>query len=54
MHVLAVFVRPGYTLKPGEKDPKPYQILTTDKPNIVIYNLKDNTLYRIDVVAVNK
>jgi hypothetical protein len=40
--------------RPGDKDAKPYQILTTDSRSIVVYNLKSSTPYRVDVMAVNK
>jgi hypothetical protein len=49
-----VFVRPSIKQRPGDKDAKPYQILTTDSRSIVVYNLKSGTPYRVDVVAVNK
>jgi hypothetical protein len=47
-------VRPSTKQRPGDKDAKPYQILTTDKRSIVVYNLKSSTPYRVDIVAVNK
>jgi hypothetical protein len=50
----AVFVRPSTKQRPGDRDAKPYQILTTDKRSIVVYNLKSSTTYRVDIVAVNK
>ncbi|WIA31564.1 hypothetical protein OEZ86_002453 [Tetradesmus obliquus] len=49
-----VFVRPSTKQRPGDRDAKPYQILTTDQSSIVVYNLKSSTPYRVDIVAVNK
>lgn len=54
LYCTAVFVRGSGTKRPGDKDAKPYQILTTDTRRIVVYNLKSSTTYRVDVVAVNK